>query len=124
MNLEDFVKTYHPSVMKQYERSLLPWDVLKVGTVVVTLRAGFSGYAGVIRKVIELRSDKVGNCAVLSSVDETVSNSLLYESYDRYTDDKVRWWKDVAIIDFEHYKNLNLRERTNYINQLVGFNLV
>ena len=36
MMLEEFLKTYHLDILKEFERSLLPWSSLKVGTIVVT----------------------------------------------------------------------------------------
>ena len=114
MMLEEFLKTYHLDILKEFERSLLPWSSLKVGTIVVTLRAGFCGGSGELRKVTELITDNnKRNYAVLENLFSD-DKSLLYECY--------LWWKDVAIIDNEHYNTLDWRGKEKYLKELTALN--
>jgi hypothetical protein len=93
---------------------------LKVGTIVVTLRPGFCGGAGELRKVEEICVDERGkNYALLVSFREQCDRkSLLYEQ-----DRDQFWWKDVAIIDFEYYESLKFREREKYLSDLTAMSL-
>ena len=92
MEIQDFIKTYHPRIMKNYELHEKGWDVLKVGMKVRTLRAGFCGGAGEIRTLAELNEDKHGRCVILTGGDRGPdSRSILYENDN--------WWDSVELVE-------------------------
>jgi hypothetical protein len=68
MDIKEFLQTYHLPIFKEYERSQLSWDELKVGSIVVTLRTGFGGGPAQIREVIKKEHDQCGNRATLSNL--------------------------------------------------------
>lgn len=118
MDIKEFLQTHHLPILREYERSQLSWDELKVGSIVVTLRAGFGGGPGMIRKVIKKEHDQCGNYATLSNL---VSDGHTYGLYENYKDNF--WWKDVAVIDFDLFNPLEWRKREEYLNNLAGYNI-
>jgi hypothetical protein len=46
ISLEDYIKKVHPSIVKEHERFNTPFEKLTISTKLVSLRAGFSGPAG------------------------------------------------------------------------------
>lgn len=66
MNIEEFIKKHYPAIYLEYQRSLLSWNELKIGTIVVTLREGFGGPEGMCRKVIK----KTDDYATLTDLEE------------------------------------------------------
>jgi hypothetical protein len=122
--LRAFIETHHLKALREYERSQIPWEELKVGTIVATTKVGFNGYSGAIRKIDALEKDSVNrNYALLANVeDENVfhDRSVLYE-HVTYTGPF--WWQSVIIIDYAHYKALNEREKRNHLNWLAGFTI-
>jgi hypothetical protein len=115
MDIKEYLRIHHLPILKEYERSQLSWDELKVGSIVLTLRAGFGGGPGMIGKVIE----KDDESATLSNLEPDGHTYSLYKNYKESF-----WWKDVAIIDYGLYNSLgHWRRKEEYLNQLVGYNI-
>jgi hypothetical protein len=86
LSMIDYVAVYHKEVQAEYiaylNRDILP----KVGDKVITLRGGFGGGAGVIRKVSEVTETQIflmGNPSYPDS---------------RYSCDISKWYLDIKIL--------------------------
>lgn len=113
--LEEFLELRHPRAIRAFERYRdYKWEDLKPGTVLMMLRAGFSGSAGAWRKVTRIE----GDLAFLTSLNDDGSSVLMRESAPG--DWRKEFWTDVAYIvteedilvrngEGEHGKTVNTR---------------
>lgn len=96
MDLTDYVKENYPEVLSEYERYLRKDSLLKIGAIVKTLRAGFSGGAGVVRRVKCYCNKESGDFTELGTT--TCDYMILTSGYNDSCLDVETWWKDVEII--------------------------
>lgn len=120
MSFEDFLKKFYPNTFVEYERSLVPWDSLTPGTIVMTLRNGSGGFKRVTEefekndrwehKILEsLGPDRFGR----------VSKSVLMRKSDLDDWRDEYWWQDVVIIDHEYVTSLPWKERDKYEKDVI-----
>ena len=99
----EYLEKNNPAVAREYERfSSYDFSNLTIGTYVLTLRSGFCGGSGELRKVTEIHADK--GYVILSHLAKE-SRSILSKND--------AWWKDVCILsdsDVQIYKNANRKD--------------
>lgn len=82
ITFEEYARRNYPDVFAEYIRYLKREQLPKVGDRVFTLRSGFGGYAGVVRRVKEFRSTYI----------------VLTDGERDYLSDIESWWKDLEVI--------------------------
>ena len=124
MSFEDFIKKFHPHILIEYERSLVPWDDIKPGVIVITLRSGFGGGPGSFRRVTEHHEkNEHWECRDIESLKpdrngrKNVGILLRHSDADDWRDE--HWWQDVVIVDHVSIISLPSGEQIKYIDDLI-----
>jgi len=123
MTFEGFVEEFYPHILVKYKRSKLSWDDLTPGTIVLTLRSGFGGGAGLFRRVTdEFKKTDNWEYKHLAEVDPKPdqnyrSNSILMRE-DNSHGRKERWWQHVVPVDYDYIMSLPGRKKWDYIDDI------
>lgn len=104
MTITEYLEKNNPAVVKEYERFLTyEFSNLTVDTHVLTLKYGFCGGPGEIRKVVEVHSDEG---YVILSHTKRETRSILSIHND--------WWKEVYIMSANDLQIYNDATRKHY----------
>lgn len=110
-----------PQVLRTYERSKIPFESLVPGTTLITLRAGYGGYCGLIKKVISEIQHTDGAPIIKQLLDgenpyyrstrryvviQAPHEAEAGNKYHLYEDDRREgpWYFQVALIDIKDYE--------------------
>ena len=119
MSFEDFLKKFYPHTFIEYERSLVPWDDIKPGVIVITLRSGFGGEPGSFRRVTEYhKKNEYWECRHIESLEPDRYGDTSVGVLMKYDRDE-HWWQCVVIVDHKSIISLPFREQDKYIEDLI-----
>ena len=126
---EAFCYEMHPKAHTDFQRSKLSWNDLVPGTVVLTLRAGFSGDEGEFRVISNEKSEN-DDWKYLEAIEGLKGKkhfgpmrsilSKQQESYNAKNRLGVEfWWQAVVPVDYDSIQSMNPKERREYINDIL-----